>query len=235
MNGGNTLLRYIRSVARRAVIKEFLIGLALIPLTLIVVSCTGSVEAVEPDTIPEPTPLPVLSPEPAPEPLQTTDQEQAAELISTPITIVEAMPTGLQITDLEINPAEVNSGEKILVTANIANTGDFEANYPLELKVNGITKFTTEVTLPAGETVELRVSGREEIPGTYLLDLNGVTEQFVVRELEEAMILSSPDPGASVSDQNTSGGCGGCGGGSSGGCGGCGSGSSGGSGCGCGR
>ena len=69
----------------------------------------------------------------------------------------------MKITDLEINPAEVNPGEQILVTANILNTSDSEANYSLELKVNGITKFTTEVALPAGETVELRVSGGEQV------------------------------------------------------------------------
>ena len=141
------------------------------------------------------------------------------ELPSEPAYVLKA--TDLQITDLEINPAEVNPGEQIMVTANMVNTGDFEANYTLELKVNGIIKFTTEVTLPAGETGELRVSGGEQVPGTYVLDLNGVTEQFVVREAAETLILSSPDPGAVVSDQNTSGGCGGCGDGSSdqGGCG----------------
>jgi hypothetical protein len=205
--------------------KELLIGLVLIPLILIIVSCTGSVEAVEPTAISDLALLPVLKPEPAPEPVQTTSQEQDVLLGSKPLTILETMPTYLQITDLKISPTEVNPGEKILVTANMLNTADIEANYTLELKVNGVTKFTTEVALPAGETVELRVSGGEQVPGTYILDLNGVTEQFVVKELTETLILSSSDPETEVSDQDTSGGC--CGGGSSGqsGCG-CGGGSS---------
>ena len=199
--------------------KRIVIGAALISLVLISVSCAMPKTTAEPDSIPEQIPLLAPNLEPAPEPVQTTILEPAPTLT----------PTTFQISDLEIDPAEVNPGESFLVTANLTNTGDSEDSYTVELRVNNTAKLVTEVTMSAGETAVLRVFGHEEVPGTYILDLNGVTEQFVVRELAATLILSSPDPGTTVPDQDTSSGsC--CGGGSSGssqgGCGGCGSSSS---------
>ena len=200
--------------------KRIVIGAALISLVLISVSCAMPKTTAEPDSIPEQTPLLAPNLEPALEPVQTTIPESAPTLT----------PTTFQITDLEIDPAEVSPEESFLVTANLTNTGDFEDTYTVELRVNNTAKLVTEVTMSAGETAVLRVFGHEEVPGTYILDLNGVTEQFVVRELAATLILSSPDPGTTVPDQDTGSGCGGCGGGSSGssqgGCGGCGSSSS---------
>jgi hypothetical protein len=211
------MLRRIGSNLAPNTVRRRVFALCTLSVLIVIVSlaaCASPTSIVEPDTITDQTPILTPNPEPALEPASIITAELPSELVPTPI--IETMPADLLISDLEINPAEVNPGEQILVTANMVNTGDFEANYTLELKVNGIIKFTTEVTLPAGETGELRVSGGEQVPGTYLLDLNGVTEQFVVRELTETLILSSPDPGTDVSDQDTSGGCGGCGSGSSG-------------------
>ena len=206
----------IPNIARQRVI--VLCTSSVLILTVSLVACVSPTSIVEPNTIAEQTPLLAKNPEPAPEPAQTTILESAPTLT----------PTTFQITDLEIDPAEVNPGESFLVTANLTNTGDFEDTYTVELRVNNTAKLVTEVTMSAGETAVLRVFGHEEVPGTYILDLNGVTEQFVVRELAATLILSSPDPGTTVPDQDTSSGCGGCGGGSSGqgGCGGCGSSSS---------
>lgn len=219
----------IPNIARQRVI--VLCTSSVLILTVSLVACVSPTSIAEPDSIPEQILLSDTNPEPAPEPVQTTILEPAPTLT----------PTTFQITDLEIDPAEVNPGESFLVTANLTNTGDFEDTYTVELRVNNTAKLVTEVTMPAGETAVLRVFGHEEVPGTYILDLNGVTEQFVVRELAAtlilsspdpgtAVILSSPDPGTTVPDQDTSSGCGGCGGGSSGssqgGCSGCGSSSS---------
>jgi len=192
--------------------------LSVLILTVSLVACASPISIVEPNTIAEQAPLLAPNLEPAPEPAQTTIPGPAPTLT----------PTTFQISDLEIDPAEVNPGESFLITANLTNTGDFEDNYTVELRVNNTAKLVTEVTMSAGETAVLRVFGHEEVPGTYILDLNGVTEQFVVRELAATLIISSPYPGTTVPDQDTGSGCGGCGGGSSGqgGCGGCGSSSS---------
>lgn len=150
-------------------------------------------------------------------------------------------PTTLQITELAIDPAEVNPGERVLITANLTNTSDTEGSYTVRLFINNIAEVVREVTMPAGGTRALSFSGSMEIPGTYSVTLGERTEQFVVRESSETLILSSPapetaaiailsspDPETAAPDQNTSSSC--CGGGSSGssqgGCSGCGSSSS---------
>ena len=182
---------------------------------------------------------------PAPALVGTETPELTSESAST--LILATTPTTFQITDLKINPAEVNPGEEFLITANLANAGDFDATQTIELTVNNSPRLVTEVTMPAGETGEFRVVGREPLSGTYIVNLGDLTAQFVVRgsaetlilsspDPETAAILSSPDPETAAPDQNTSSGCGGCGGGSSGssqgGCSGCGSSSSSQGGCG---
>lgn len=190
-----------------------------VALTLSLVACAGSIPTLEiaalPEAMPATLPNPELNPPAAPA-IATDDYALAAE----------STVGVFQVTDLEVYPAEVNPGEQILITANIVNTGDFEANYAVELKINEIVKFTTEVTLPAGDTGELQVVGREVVPGTYTISLGRLTRQLVVRESTEPqneggpILLGSPEPEDTVPEQNA----GGC----------CGSGSTGQSGCGCG-
>lgn len=216
------------------------VSVMLLALTFSLMACTGSIPALETAALPEAMPpVPIPNPELNPPATPAIVSEDYA------LTSESTVDT-FQVTDLAVYPAEVNPGEQILITANIVNTGDFEANYTVELKVNEIVKFTTEVVLPAGDTGELQVVGREVVPGTHTVNLGGLTRQFVVRESTEppneggAILLGSPDPENIVPEQNT-GGC--CGGGSAsqGGCG-CGGsspsqtngGSSSQSGCGCG-
>ena len=190
-----------------------------VALTLSLVACAGSLPTLEiaalPEVVPATLPNPELNPPAAPA-IAPGDYALATE----------STAGAFQVTDLEVYPPEVNPGEQILITANIVNTDDFEANYAVELKINEVVKFTTEVTLPAGDTGELQVVGREAVPGTYTISLGGLTRQLVVRELAgpqnegEAILLGSPEPENTVPEQ------------SAGGC--CGSGSTGQSGCGCG-
>ena len=195
--------------------KKIGIGAALVSLILIFTACANSAP---------PTPAP--NPEPAPALVGTETPELTSESAST--LILATTPTTFQITDLKINPAEVNPGEEFLITANLVNAGDFDATQTIELTVNNSPRLVTEVTMPAGETGEFRVVGREPLPGTYIVNLGDLTAQFVVRGSAETLILSSPDPETAVPDQNTSSSC--CGGESSGssqgGCSGCGSSSS---------
>ena len=203
--------------------KKIGIGAALVSLILIFTACANSAP---------PTPAP--NPEPAPALVGTETPELTSESAST--LILATTPTTFQITDLKINPAEVNPGEEFLITANLVNAGDFDATQTIELTVNNSPRLVTEVTMPAGETGEFRVVGREPLPGTYIVNLGDLTAQFVVRGSAETLILSSPDPETAVPDQNTSsgcgGGCGGSSGSSQGGCSGCGSSSSSQGGCG---
>lgn len=222
MNKGKTSLRYVKILVKHRVRKKLMIGAALIPLAIVIVSCAGSMGALERDTTPEPAALPALNPGQAPEPAKMASQEIILE--PAPTIIPAATPATLQFSDLAVDPTEVEAGESFLVVANLVNNGASAGSYMVELRVNGITKFTREISLAVGEVTELRVVGSELTPGTYQISLGGLSRQLVVREPAGLLILSGdPDipqaeapPDSSGCCGNGSSGQGGCGCGSSG-------------------
>jgi hypothetical protein len=237
MNKGKTSLRYVKILVKHRVRKKLMIGAALIPLAIVIASCAGSMGALERDTALEPAALPALNPGQASEPATTASQEIILE--PAPTLIPAATPATFRFTDLVVKPTEVEPGESFLVVANLANNGASAGSYLAELRVNGTTTFTQEISLGAGEVAELSAVGNELTPGTYQISLGGLSRQLGVREPAGLLILSGdPDIPETEAPPDSSG-C--CGNGSSG-QGGCGCGSSGtsapapvgGGGCGCG-
>lgn len=178
-----------------------------VALAVSLMACTGSIPTLETAVLPKAVPAPIPNPEPNPPAAPAiTPGDYALTTESTVGTF--------QVADLEVYPAEVNPGEQTLITANIVNTGDSEASYAVELKVNEVVKFTTEVTLPAGDTGELQVVGREVIPGNYTISLGGLSRQLVVRESTEPqnegepILLGSPEPDNTVPERSAGGCCG---------------------------
>jgi hypothetical protein len=176
--------------------------------------------ALELDTALEPAALPALNPGQAPEPANTASQEIILE--PAPTIIPAATSATFRFTDLAVDPTEVEPGESFLVVANLVNNSASADSYMAELRVNGITKFTQEISLAAGEVAELSVVGSELTLGTYQISLGGLSRQLVVREPAGLLILSGePDIPQTESPPDSSG----C----------CGNGSSGQGGCGCDR
>jgi hypothetical protein len=205
------LRRIVSNLAPNTVRQRILVWgmLPALMLTVSLVGCSTPTLITEPALPPEPTPSIIPTQElgtaPAPSPL-LYDCRFCTNIFNTPIEnytpIAEPSPATFQITDLRINPVRVNPGEPILIAATITNTSERECICPVELKINDIAKLVTEVTLPAGETREFSVSGREEIPGAYNVNLGELNGQFVVEESVETLILSSPDPDINVPDQD---------------------------------
>ncbi len=156
----------------------------LLVLTFSLMACAGSIPMLEAVALPEAT-SPASNPELNP---LATPAIVAEDYLLPP----ESTTDTIRVTDLEVYPTEVKPGEQILVTASIVNTSDLEANYTVELKVNEIVKFTTEVKLPAGDTGDLQVVGREEAPGIYTVSLGGLIRQFVVRQSAKPQDDSGP-------------------------------------------
>ena len=181
----------VSAAVRRRVV---LLGVSLsLVLTLSLVACAGPMPASV--TVPVPTPTPLPKPTKVP------------------------TLTPFQVTGLVVSPAAVKSGEAVVITADLTNTGDAGDSYTLELRINDTAVLETEVTLPAGETREVRFSGREEAPGTYVVSLGELSGQFVVVEPGETLLVSAPAPGSAAPEQSTSSCCGPPGGaGSGGGC-----------------
>ncbi len=105
-----------------------------------------------------------------------------------------------QISDLTINPAEVEPGGKVTITAKLKNIGDTKGTYTVKLFINNSAMTESEVTLPAGATEKLRFVDYEEVPGTYIVTLGERTEQFVVVEPGE---LTEPNNQETVTPGST--------------------------------
>jgi hypothetical protein len=72
----------------------------------------------------------------------------------------------------------LRSGERATVSADIANTGGQSGTYTADLKINGTTYETRQITLDAdaSETVVFSIAGLE--PGRYTVELAGLSGEF---------------------------------------------------------
>lgn len=115
-------------------------------------------------------------------PTLTTAPTVAPPLAPTPPStpIPPPAPAIFQITDLRVNPTEVNPGEGTIVTAKVINIGGVDGIYNAELRVNGAAEVLTKVTVPAGGTKIVSFFVSKDIPGTYKVTLGELTGQFVV-------------------------------------------------------
>ena len=173
-------------------LRRIVIGTVLLSLILVVAACAG--RASTPAS--SPTPSPILTPAPT-----------------------QAQPSvraDLQIAELAIDPAEVNPGEDVVITAKVTNFGDATGIYPVQLGINGTAALLKNVTVPPGATQTLSFLVSKGIPGTYEVALGELTGQFVVAEPVELTQptgngVTAPEPAASSCCGRTGSSCG-CGG-----------------------
>ncbi|MBA7534311.1 hypothetical protein ES705_26557 [subsurface metagenome] len=109
--------------------------------------------------------------------------------------VKEAPPTSLafQVSDLAINPFEVNSGVEVIITASVTNTGGTESNYIAEVKLELVNSqlfpylLSSEgATIAPGESQLLSVSVAMITPGAYKVTWGELTGEFrVVQPAEE--------------------------------------------------
>jgi hypothetical protein len=108
-------------------------------------------------------------------------------------------PAAFQTANLAINPAEVNPGRELSITATVTNTGDVKGSYMAELKINGNTRETTQVIVDAGETKAVTFAVVKDTPGIYEVVLGGLNGQFEV--LKQATPPQSFNP--TIGDSTT--------------------------------
>jgi hypothetical protein len=89
-------------------------------------------------------------------------------------------PAHFVVSSLNIAPPEIKVGENVAITVNVVNDGGQEGAYLVELKINGETVDSKEVTLGAGqsEQVSFTVSGTE--PGQYEVVVSGLSGELTV-------------------------------------------------------
>ena len=96
--------------------------------------------------------------------------------------------------ELAINPAEVNPGVEVIITAQVINTGDTEGIYTAGLMIDDITTATTEVTLAAGANQLVSFAGSMSAPGTYKVTWTELVGEFLVPRLTGEVVVVEDEP-----------------------------------------
>ena len=111
-----------------------------------------------------------------------------------PTSVPPPAPTAFQTADLAINPAEVNPGVEIIITAQVTNTADTEGTYGAGLMINDVTVETTEVTMASGESKPLSFVGSMATPGTYKVTWAELVGEFLVPRLTGEFVVVGDEP-----------------------------------------
>jgi uncharacterized membrane protein len=98
----------------------------------------------------------------------------------TTLVVEKLLPPDFRLSDLEVNPIKVDSGEKVVITAKIANVGGTQGSYTAELKIDDCTVQTEKVTVAAGADSILNFGICADLPGTYTVTLGELSGIFMV-------------------------------------------------------
>jgi hypothetical protein len=107
----------------------------------------------------------------------------------TPFAIIaHTRPAALVVSGLTISPTEVNAGQRVTISVQVTNNGDFAGSSNLTLNVNNVAVATRDISVPGGTTQTVDFTTIQDTSGTYNVDVNGLSGTFVVK----ALSLPSP-------------------------------------------
>ncbi|GAI58085.1 unnamed protein product [marine sediment metagenome] len=72
----------------------------------------------------------------------------------------------------------ISTGESVTVTTNVGNDGGQEGSYVANLKINGQTQDTKEITLSPGQSQGIGFSILDNEPGRYVVEIGGLSGEF---------------------------------------------------------
>ncbi len=91
-------------------------------------------------------------------------------------------PAEFQISDLQVKPFNVLSGEEVSVSVKITNVGGQSGFYELALKINQTVEDTKIVSLETGASTIAEFKVTRQTPGTYNVNLAGLVSEFIVKQ-----------------------------------------------------
>jgi hypothetical protein len=95
--------------------------------------------------------------------------------------IVARVPE-LTVTGLSVSPTEVDPGQDVTVTVEVANTGATTGSRTIELWIEGEREESRDVTLDAGATESVTFTVSREEAGVYRVAVDGFRGEFEVVE-----------------------------------------------------
>ena len=103
-------------------------------------------------------------------------------------------PAAFTASALSISPTEVNPGDKVTISATIANTGDLSGSYEVTLTINGAKVSTQTVTLAGHKSQVVTFTTTQNAPGTYRVTIDGVVGSFTVKAPPAPAPTPAPPP-----------------------------------------
>lgn len=95
-------------------------------------------------------------------------------------------------SNLSVTPALVEPGETVTISIQVANRGDEEGSYLVELKIDGVVVQAERVTLAGGASQTVTFTTSQDKAGIYLVDINGLSQSFTV-ERREVVVPPGPN------------------------------------------
>jgi hypothetical protein len=97
-------------------------------------------------------------------------------------TITEPATSKFEVSNLTISPSQVQPSQRITISLNVANTGSVSGSYSLELKVDGKTNSTKQVTIAPGTSQTVNLILTEDTAGKHQIEVAGLSGEFEVIE-----------------------------------------------------
>jgi hypothetical protein len=117
--------------------------------------------------------------------LEESSLEPGSDTISTTLshlaTLATLAPTpSHRVTELTIAPEEADVGEEIAINVLLTNLSQLEGSFTVTLKINSTASATSNVTLAGDSSQRVIFIIQKDVPGTYSVDVNGLSGAFRV-------------------------------------------------------
>ncbi|MFC1943823.1 CARDB domain-containing protein, partial [Chloroflexota bacterium] len=103
-----------------------------------------------------------------------------AHAAPTPTLLVPSAPAAFSVSNLTVNPADLQPKEAATITVTVANTGGTGGTHTVTFKINGLKEAETSVTIAAGSSEIVTFSAAREEAGTYSVTVDGLSAGFTV-------------------------------------------------------
>jgi len=116
---------------------------------------------------------------------ELTDGEDIAITVKA-VTVKTPEEAIFSVNSLKVRPGKVSTGKKVNISVLATNIGTVAGNYEVTLRINGIIEDNRILTLSTGTTEVVNFVVVKDIAGVYTVDVNGLSDSFVVREINNS-------------------------------------------------
>jgi hypothetical protein len=89
-------------------------------------------------------------------------------------------PAAFSVSNLSVNPTEVQPNEVVTITVSVSNTGGMEGSHTLVLKINGVKEAEKTIAAAPGSSETFSFTVAKEQPGNYSATVDGLGGSFIV-------------------------------------------------------